>query len=176
MAKKRKEENEKKEENLSLGTLGFSHSYAISPAMRVCCMIYIASLQFLFDPLSFSTIFHRFQKQAHWAKLLPDYNLRATCHRVFTQMFHQLTRIAIWSHCSPVNIISWELPSMIFTPQPNITQFYRGQFYYIKEYSYCMPGSIHVYCILGSLKREISLEFESYISQWHCRIQVIWSA
>ena len=126
--------------------------------------------------LSLSTVFHRFQKQAHWAKLLPDYNLRATCHRVFTQMFHQLTRIAIWSHCSPVNIISWELPSMIFTPQPNITQFYRGQFYYIKEYSYCMPGSIHVYCILGSLKREISLEFETYISQWHCRIQVIWSA
>ena len=66
--------------------------------------------------LSLSTVFHRFQKQAHWAKLLPDYNLRATCHRVFTQMFHQLTRIAIWSHCSPVNIISWELPSMIFTP------------------------------------------------------------
>ena len=41
MAKKRKEENEKKEENLSLGNLGFSHSYAISPAMRVCWMIYI---------------------------------------------------------------------------------------------------------------------------------------
>ena len=63
-----------------------------------------------------------------------------------------------------------------FHPQPNITQFDWGQFYYIKEYSYCMPGSNHVYCILGSLKREISLEFESYISQWHCRIQVIWSA
>ena len=63
-----------------------------------------------------------------------------------------------------------------FHPQPNITQFDRGQLYYIEEYSYCMPGSNHVYCILGSLKREISLEFESYISQWHCRIQVIWSA
>ena len=170
MAKKRKEENEKKEENFSLGNLGFSHSYAISPAMRVCCMIYISQVSNSY--LSLST----FTETAHRAKQLSDYSLRATCHRVFTQMFHQLTRIAIWSHCSPVNIISWELPSMIFTPQPNITQFDRGQFYYIKEYSYCMPGSKYVYCIFGSWKREIILEFESYISQWHCRIQVIWSA
>ena len=173
MAKKRKEENEKKEENFSLGNLGFSHSYAISPAMRVCCMIYIASLQFLFVTFnSLSQISETGSPSKTTFRLFSSCNLSPSVYSNVSPTDSYRNLISLLSR----QIHQLGTPVNDFHPQPNITQFDRGQFYYIKEYSYCMPGSNHVYCILGSLKREISLEFESYISQWHCRIQVIWSA
>ena len=119
------------------------------------------------------------------SQILETASLRKTTFRLFSSC--NLSP-SVYSNVSPtdsyrnlITLLSRQIhqlgtPVNDFHPQPNITQFDRGQFYYIKEYSYCMPGSNHVYCILGSLKREISLEFETYISQWHCRIQVIWSA